>query len=97
MDPRQILKLPMEPNDADAETVGDYLATLLATVWIEGEGFSGKRPFGNSGWHYEIYSTLAKAGLVDGSFDEYGYVETMDDDAADEIILKAIRVMSKPW
>ena len=31
-------------------TVKDYLKTLLHTLWDEEDGFSGKRPFGNSGW-----------------------------------------------
>ncbi|MDF2695260.1 MAG: hypothetical protein K0S65_3643 [Labilithrix sp.] len=37
-------------GDTDATTVGEYLAELLITLLTEEEGFSGKRPFGNSGW-----------------------------------------------
>ena len=39
----------MGVNDADAENIGEYLKALLSAVWHEGESFSGKRPFGNSG------------------------------------------------
>ena len=52
--PQEILALPMEENDGAAENIGQYFASLLHTLWIEGEGFSGKRPFGNSGWVYVV-------------------------------------------
>lgn len=41
-----------------------YLKALLRTVLTEEESFSGKRPFGNSGWLYELGAGLAKHGLV---------------------------------
>lgn len=43
------LLIRMPPNGAGAATVGEYLAKLLAELWLHDEGFSGKRPFGNSG------------------------------------------------
>jgi len=46
-------------------TIRDYLHDLLKTLWIEGEGFSGKRPFGDSGWEYDIYYPLARDGFID--------------------------------
>lgn len=62
----EILAMPMAPgNDADAEDIRDYLTTLLGAVWRDREAFNGKRPFGNSGWQYEIYDALARAGVVD--------------------------------
>lgn len=64
--PRQVLDTPMPPNDAGASTtVRDYLVELLAGVWREGEGFSGKRPFGNSDWQHELCDALAAAGFVE--------------------------------
>ena len=39
-----ILMLTMQPNDANAATVREYLLALLKEVWREGEGFNGKRP-----------------------------------------------------
>jgi hypothetical protein len=87
---REVLRCPMGHNDARAATVGDYLIALLHALWNEGEGFSGKRPFGNSGWEYEIYTALVKAGLVDGTLDEDGYVEQIDDAAADRAVFEAI-------
>lgn len=54
----QILNVKMVENDADAETIRDYLKALLTKLWCEDEGFSGKRPFGNSGWQNEVYASL---------------------------------------
>lgn len=59
-------------SDAGSQlTVREYFRELLTTLWGEKEGFSGKRPFGNSGWEYEVHSALAKAGFVDlGEWDD---------------------------
>lgn len=57
------LDTPMPwPNDADARTVRDYFVALASKVWMEGEDFSGKRPFGNSGWESEPIQALINAG-----------------------------------
>lgn len=64
MSVQAILNCPMGPNDAGADTVKDYLKALLGSLWDEGEGFSGKRPFGNSGWEYELIEALQEQGLA---------------------------------
>lgn len=51
-------------------TIREYLGKLLHTLWEEGDRFSGKRPFGNSGWEYDLYTALAKAGAVTADLDE---------------------------
>lgn len=88
---RKVLDAPMQDNDAGAATIRDYLVELLAAVWSEGEGFSGKRPFGNSGWDHELIVPLVRAGLVDGTFDRYGYLDQVDAGAARELIAAAIQ------
>lgn len=60
---KRALDIEMGPNDADASTVRDYLKELLLTVLIEEESFSGKRPFGNSGWQYELLGPIEAAGI----------------------------------
>lgn len=85
-----ILDLPMGRNDAKATTVRDYLKALLSELWREEEGFSGKRPFGNSGWKYEVFKALIDGGAIAGKLDEHGYVEQIDSDAADRLVQKAI-------
>ena len=78
---RTILKLPMEESDSGATTVGGYLQKLLVTLWIEQEGFSGKRPFGNSGWDYDLMKALADGGFIKGEIDEDGYFYCSDNES----------------
>jgi hypothetical protein len=94
---RQILDTPMDgDNDAEAHSIREYLVELVAKMWADGEGFSGKRPFGNSGWTWELYKALIVAGHVRGTLDEDGYVEDLsrDEEArADRLISRAIEVL----
>lgn len=85
MDVRDILMLPMERNDANAKTIGEFIALLGAKLFEEEEAFSGKRPFGNSDWITDAYIPLIKAGLIDGEIDEDGYLESVDWDAGAEV------------
>lgn len=96
IEPRIILDTPMSDNDSGAITIRGYLVALLAAVWTEGEGFSGKRPFGNSGWHWDLYGALVKAGHITGRFDEDGYVEDADGRAGDDLIAAAIKALDVP-
>lgn len=91
MKAEDILNLPLGKNDSGAKTIKGYLKALLLTLWQEGEGFSGKRPFGNSGWEYDLHKSLLKAGLVEGKLDEDGYIEELDSDRANKIIEKLIK------
>jgi hypothetical protein len=85
------------PEDCDAGsniTMRDYLHELLVTLWQDGEGFSGKRPFGNSGWEWDLYAPLIRGGYVDGVLDSDGRIETLTQsnrDGADAFIFEMIR------
>lgn len=101
MNLQDVLRCSMDASaGAGAATVGEYFGHLLATLWSEGEGFSAKRPFGNSGWQYDVYIALARAGLIDGlMLDENGYVDEFSPEAqraADDLIVAAIRVLGAP-
>ena len=85
-----VLDVKMLRNDIEAETIKDYLKELLLTLWEKGEGFSGKRPFGNSGWEHELYAPLVAAGLVKGKLDEDGYIMSFDEKKANKLIFEAI-------
>lgn len=85
-----ILDIPMQENDSGADTIKGYLKALLTTLWKEGEGFSGKRPFGNSGWEYDLYVALVNAKVVKGKLDEDGCLDTVDNKAANKLIFEAI-------
>lgn len=76
------LEVRFDSDAGDNLTVLDYLRALLVTLWEEGEGFSGKRPFGNSGWEYDLYVPLIKAGFIIGELDGDGYVKSVDEKIA---------------
>lgn len=79
------------PLDFDSpHTIRDYLRTLLLTLWREKEGFSGKRPFGDSGWEREIYAPLIRHKVIDGRLDENGYVDYINETEADEFVWQLI-------
>jgi hypothetical protein len=94
-DPRAVLALPLGRNDAGANTVGGYLIALLREVWVAKEGFSGKHPWGNSSWEYDLYKPLIRAGYVNGELDpEYGWINDVDWRAADKLIDAAIDALT---
>lgn len=90
---QRVLGLELGENDSGEPTVRAYLAHLLADVWRDGEGFNGKRPFGNSSWEYDLYLPLIKAGLIRGKLDEDGYIDDVDANAANKLIHDAILAM----
>ena len=92
MTPKEILKLKFYCNDLRKDmTIKNYLKTLLLTLWEEQDGFSGKRPFGNGGWIYDVYGCLVKNNIISGSFDEDGYMENCDSESGEKIILEVIK------
>lgn len=89
--PEQVLAVEMpQPNDAGAHTIRDYLVSLLAEVWRALDDFSAKRPFGNSGWNWDLYRALAEAGHITGFMDDEGYLDNADDVTGDRLIAAAI-------
>lgn len=84
------LDLPMDENDAGAQTIRGYLKALLLQLWQQGEGFGGKRPFGNSGWDHDLYRALVKAGVIKGKLDEDGFIDEYDHDTGWALIEAAI-------
>jgi hypothetical protein len=89
--PAELLDLPMYENDAEAATIRGYLKAILLSVWLEGEEFNGKRPFGNSGWKGDVEVALIKAGVIEGSLDENGYIDSSDSSGANKLIATAIK------
>jgi hypothetical protein len=91
MKTEDILNLKIESRDHDINmTIRGYFRELLMELWREGECFSGKRPFGNSGWEHDLYKPLIRAGVIPGELDEDGYIEEVDSQAADKFVLKLI-------
>lgn len=76
-------------------TVKDYLKELLHTLWSEEASFSGKRPFGNSCWQFDVIRALVTAGYIGGeiTYDEEGYVEesNYDREEVENFVLNLIK------
>ena len=61
-------------------TIRNYLKELLIGLWDRKDGFSGKRPFGDSGWDYAIGDCLAKNNIIESSIEGEDYfVYSMND------------------
>jgi hypothetical protein len=91
MDAVQLLDIRFESRDLGEElSIREYMRRLLSELFAEGEGFSGKRPFGNSGWEYEIIEALIRAGAVTGSLDSEGCVDDYNEDEYQIALAKMI-------
>ena len=89
---KAIFACQMDPkrNDIAATTVREFLVRTLATMVRQGESFSGKRPFGNSDWDWQLYQPLVQAGMIEGKVDDYGVMCEVDEEKAAEIIASAL-------
>lgn len=57
-------------SDIDEQlTVREYFHRLLSTLWHEEDGFSGKRPFGNSCWQLSMIYGLIESGFIAGNIE----------------------------
>ena len=97
INPQSILDIPMRENDAGAATIRDYLIKLLTVLWEEDEGFSGKRPFGNSGWSWDLLQPLVTAGVLNGTLDEDGIGQLDHDEEDRGHRLIAAAIISLGW
>jgi len=89
MTKKEILEIKVNNHSLGEVTIREYLKTLLKMVWEEEESFSGKRPFGESGWQHDLYTPLALKGLIPATVED-GYAEDIDFAAGDELILELI-------
>lgn len=91
MESKELLKLPMNDEYSGAKTLGEYLKLLLLSLWQFKDEFSGKRPFGNSLWEYDVYICLAEnTNLVGGVKDKDGFWEDIDLNEANKVIFELI-------
>ncbi|MEG1662931.1 MAG: hypothetical protein RR338_03005 [Clostridia bacterium] len=88
----EILELEVRSEDIGVVTIKQYFKQLLLTLFAEGECFSGKRPFGNSAWEYDIMDCLIKNKVFKTEIDEYGE-EDYDDMEFNRIICELITSM----
>lgn len=94
---QEVLDLGLPDNDSGEATIREYLVALLEEVWEAGEEFSGKRPFGNSGWEMDLLIPLAEAGFISGHKDEEWDEWDLDDKsekAGRKLITNAIKSLA---
>ena len=69
-----------DSDAGDDLTCREYLCALLRVLWREQEGFSGKRPFGNSGWEWDMEDALREAACIgNGVREGHQFVSDMID------------------
>lgn len=94
MNKSEILEIEFDARDLGrVVTIREYLHALLDTLWAEGDEFSGKYSFGNSAWQYDLYKPLIQNQAIEGSVDEYGYVEDIDSKKAHKLVRELIKYM----
>ncbi len=86
----ELLSCKMQKNDSGVNTVKRYFKELLFLLWRDSEGFSGKRPFGNSDWESEVFTAWVTAGLLKGKLDEEGYLQSFDSNKAYRFVYRCI-------
>lgn len=68
---KEILDLEFESSDLGRTvTIREFFKELLTALFKDSEGFNGKRPFGNSGWEYDLCARLAQCGIINGDISE---------------------------
>lgn len=98
----EVLALQIE-NYPEPCSLRELLKNLLLKLIEEGEGFNGKRPFGDSGWMFGIWIAFHKGGYIgattykyDPDDEEYEYEFTDDqEEAAHGLLAAAITHMCK--
>lgn len=93
MELQQILDLPVFRSDLDegeSVTIRECLFDILKMVLEETECFDDKRPWGYSGWVYDLYAPLIKHNLIPGKLDEDGYIENVDEEKAIKFVTEKI-------
>ena len=91
METEEILNLKFKAQDLHKEvTIREFFYKLMEKLWIEQEGFNGKRPFGNSSWDGDLICCLVKNKLVKGKVDEDGYLEDYNYDKVNKFVIDKI-------
>ena len=89
---KKALEVRFDSDAGDNITVRDYLFELLDTLWFEEEGFNGKRPYVNSGWQYDVYHALAKAGFIASTTNRWGDTVIADEGTAGDYVRELIKL-----
>jgi hypothetical protein len=87
-----ILNLNFYSSDLREDiTIRGFMQKLLLTLFEEMDGFSGKRPFGNSGWDGDLIVCLINNGWLEGKVDKEGYLDNYNYDQYSILISNLIK------
>ena len=90
MKPQDALKIRFDSEAGKNLTFREYFRELLITLWDQSESFSGKRPFGNGAWQFDIYAVLIKNDAIKGTLDKDGYVDRLNTEEAEDYVRSMI-------
>lgn len=85
VDIKDVLKM-----DVEGTSLRVMLKDLLTMVLLQGEEFSGKRPWGDSGWEFDIYRAMVLNGFIKGAVDEYGDIYNYSLAEGDELLMRCV-------
>jgi hypothetical protein len=92
---QDVLNCPMGENSSGQSTIRGYLIALLVELWHEKDCFSGKRPFGEKHWDYEITLALVKGGFLEGVWDDHSCLVRADRQEINMLVLAAINELGR--
>lgn len=72
VNPHPVLDLPMP----DGRTIRRWFCDAMIALIVDNEGFSGKRPLGDSGWWSDMRTALENGGVV-GDDAEFSTVDAV--------------------
>ena len=86
-----LLNLTFYSDDlGETMTIKAFFIRLLSDFWQQKEGFSSKRPYGNSYWERDVLACLVENKAFPATFDEDGNIDEYDSEAFDAFVLKEI-------
>ncbi len=88
--PQQLLSLnlgPLPEIEPDSEFVilRRYLKKILSLTWENGEWCD------KGSWQFVVYAAMIRGNFIEGELDSHGYVNGIDIEKADQLILAAIK------
>ena len=75
----KINDMVIDSKDFGKVRLEDLFKKMLLKLWTEGEGFDVV----DGGWQFDVYKALIENGCINGTIDEDGFVEDVDEKAAD--------------
>jgi hypothetical protein len=78
-------------RDNSIMSIREYLYELFSDLFHQGEDFNSKRPWGNSGWQFDVYTALIREGILPGMLDSEGFLNNCDEDECKKFVIEMIK------